>query len=60
MTDRKDRIKHIFQFMEYEELSEKRLDLIISFEKQYKNQSSLSEKQYDILEDIFKQAAGKV
>ena len=59
MVDKKDRIEHIFQFMEYEELSEKQLNLIISFEKQYKDRSNLSEKQYDILEDIFAQAAGK-
>lgn len=55
-----DRIEHIFQFMEYDELSEKQLDLVESFESQFEKYGSLSDRQYEILEDIFDQAAGRV
>lgn len=54
-----DRIKHIFQFMEYDYLTEPQHDLIISFEIQFKARNSLSDRQVEILEDIFKQAAEK-
>jgi hypothetical protein len=54
-----ERIKHIFKYMEYGALSEAQENLIISFEKQFEERGSLSERQYEILEDIFKQAAEK-
>lgn len=59
VKDKDERIKHIFQFMEYGELSEKQLDLVISFEDYWKKRDFLTESQYEILEDIFKQAAEK-
>ena len=57
MVDAEERIEHIFKYMEWDNLSEAQLDLIISFEKQFKENGSLSEKQIDILEDIFSKAA---
>ena len=52
-----DRIKHIFQFMEWDQLTDAQHDLVISFEDQYKLRGDLSDKQLDILEDIFRRAA---
>lgn len=49
----KDRIEHIFKFMAYDNLSDAQHDLIISFEEQFKRRGSLSERQVEILEDIF-------
>jgi hypothetical protein len=54
---RLDRIDHIFKFFEYDVLTEAQLNLIISFEEQFKKRGDLSEDQYDILEDIFARAA---
>lgn len=52
-----DRIEHIFKFMEYDQLSEKQLDLVESFERQWNAYASLSQRQVEILEDIFQRAA---
>lgn len=57
MAIHEDRIKHIFQFMEYDCLSDAQHDLIISFESQFKRRGYLSDAQIEILEDIFKKAA---
>lgn len=55
-----DKIKMMFKLMEYDYLSEAQLNLIVSFEKQFKKCGRLSERQQEILSDIFEQAAGKV
>lgn len=52
----KDRIVHIFKFMAYDNLTDAQHDLIISFEKQFEHRGSLSERQVEILEDIFERA----
>lgn len=52
-----DRIDHIFQFMEWDELTDNQLDFVASLEMQWKNKHWLSEKQIEALESIFKQAA---
>ncbi len=55
-----DRIKSIFLLMEYDELTDAQHDLVISFEDQFNRRGSLSERQAEILEDIFEKAAGRV
>ena len=55
-----ERIEHIFKFMEYDYLTDAQMDLVVSFESQFENRGSLSDKQIEVLESIFKQAAGKV
>lgn len=55
-----ERIKHIFQFMEYDELTDAQHDLIISFEDQFKRKGRLTDRQAEILEDIFAKAAAKI
>lgn len=55
--EKKERIKHIFQFMEYDTLTEGQENLVISFESFFINNGFLTEKQLEILENIFKQAA---
>lgn len=55
----KEKIEMMFKLMEYEVLTEAQLNLIISFEGQFKRYGKLSEKQFEILEDIFKKAASK-
>ena len=54
---RMERIEHIFKYMEYDNLSDAQHDLIISFENQFQAKGHLSDKQYEILEDIFKRVA---
>lgn len=56
MSD-KERIEHIFKFMAYVNLTDAQHDLIESFEKQFNQRGSLSERQLEILEDIFERAA---
>lgn len=51
-----ERIKHIFKFMEYDNLTDAQHDLIISFEKYFERWGKLSEKQIEILEGIFEKA----
>ena len=51
------RIKHIFEFMNYDALSEAQEDYVISFEEQFIERGQLSERQMEILEDIFRRAA---
>jgi hypothetical protein len=53
----KERVEHIFKFMEYDILTDAQHDLIESFEKQFNQRGSLSDRQFEILEDIFKWAA---
>lgn len=56
----KDKIKMMFKLMEYDYLSEKQHELIISFEEQFNRKGYLTEPQFYILEDIFKKAAESV
>ena len=53
----KERIKHIFKFMEWDVLTDRQFELVESFEEQFNRSGSLSERQMEILEDIFKRAA---
>ncbi len=53
MPNTKERIEHIFQFMEYAVLTDAQHDLIISFEEQFQELGRLSDRQHEILEDIF-------
>jgi hypothetical protein len=53
-------IDMMFQMMEYDYLTDAQHDLIISFQEQYEKRGFLSDKQHEILEDIFNGAAGKV
>ena len=62
---KQERIEHIFRFMEWDELTDAQHDLVIKFEERYNNrrkyqgEAYLTEPEYDVLEDIFKQAAEK-
>ena len=56
----KDKIKMMFKLMEYDYISEKQHDLIVSFEEQFLRNKMLSEYQCEILEDIFNRAAESV
>ncbi len=56
----KDKTEMMFKLMEYDELSEAQEKLVISFEEQFNNRGHLTARQFEILEDIFNQAAGKV
>ena len=53
-------IKMMFKLMEYDYLTEPQENLIVSLEEQFNRNGYLSEKQQDILSDIFKRAAEKV
>ena len=53
-----DRIDHMFEFMEYDYITEDQRDYVISFEEQWKEGGSLSSKQVHVLESIFR--AGNV
>ena len=55
-----DKIEMMFKLMEYDYLTDKQHDLIESFEHQYKKRGFLSDRQFEILSDIFEAAAGKV
>ena len=52
-----DRIEHIFKFMEYDQLTDAQHSLVESFEEQFERRGSLSDRQVEILEDIFERAA---
>ena len=55
-----DKIEMMFRLMEFDELSEAQHNLVESFEEQFNNRGSLTARQFEILEDIFDQAAGEV
>jgi hypothetical protein len=59
MEGKPERIESIFNLMEYDNLTDAQHDLVISFETFYKNKGFLTERQMEILESIFKQAAEK-
>ncbi len=54
-----ERIKHIFRFMNFDGLMEAQENLVISFEEQFLNRGTLSDRQLEILEDIYRRAAEK-
>jgi len=54
--ERIERIDMMFKFMAYDALSDAQHDLIASFESQYEMRGSLSDRQFEILSDIFKKA----
>jgi NADH:ubiquinone oxidoreductase subunit E len=53
----RDRAEHIFKFMEYDQLTDSQHDLVLKFETQFESKGWLSDRQIEIMEDIFKQAA---
>ena len=55
-----DKVEMMFKLMEYDELTEKQHDLIISYEEQFQRRGSLSGLQFETLESIFNQAAERV
>ena len=55
-----DKTEMMFRLMEYDELSEAQHNLVESLEEQFNNRGHLTARQFEILEDIFDQAAGKV
>ena len=59
MADKAERIRMLFQLMEYDALSDAQHDLIVSFEDQFKRRGVLSDRQFEILWDIYQRAAEK-
>jgi hypothetical protein len=51
------RIKVLFQFMDYDYLTDAQHDLVLSFDEFYRQTGYLSERQIEILEDIYKKAS---
>lgn len=49
--------KILLKLMEWDKLTDRELDLISSFEKQFKFNSSLSDRQFEILNEIFDRAS---
>lgn len=54
-----ERLKHIFHFINFDGLTEAQENLVISFEEQFLDHDRLSDRQVEILESIYKQAATK-
>ena len=54
---RAERIEMMFRWMDYDYLSDKQHDFIISLEKYYNKHGFLTVAQADALESIFRQAA---
>ena len=59
MADKAERIRMLFQLMKYDALSDAQHDLIVSFEDQFKRRGVLSDRQFEILWDIYQRAAEK-
>jgi len=55
-----DKIQMMFNLMEYDYLTDAQHKLVVSFEEQFNSRGSLSEKQVEILQDIFDRASEKV
>lgn len=51
-----DRIAHILQFMEYDQLTDAQHSLVVSLEEQFERKGTLSDKQMELLESIFERA----
>lgn len=60
MTTQNDRIEHILQFMEYDILTDNEHDWVVKFEDKFTKYRKLSEREMEILENIFKNAAERV
>ena len=54
-----DKIEMMFQLMEYDYLTDEQHKLIVSFESQYNNRGLLSDRQFEILRDLFEKASSK-
>jgi hypothetical protein len=50
------RIEHIFKYLDYEKLTDGQERLVISFHDQYLAKGYLSQRQEEVLEDIFRRA----
>ena len=59
MTTQEERFEHIIQFLEYDQLSDNEHDWVVKFEESFNRKGYLSEREMEILEDIFKRAAEK-
>ena len=51
-----ENIKTLLKLMEWDRLTDRELDLIESFQKQFENASRLSDRQFEILNEIFDRA----
>lgn len=51
-----DRIAHIFEFMEWDNITNAQHDLLISFQEQFERRRDLSDRQVEVLESIFREA----
>ena len=49
------RIKHIFEWVDWDKFTDWENEFLISVEEQFKNKGYLSEKQVEVLERIYKQ-----
>jgi hypothetical protein len=58
-SKRADRIAHCFKYMEWEEVTDGQMTYLESFEKQFKRNGDLTDRQCEILESVFEQAAEK-
>lgn len=56
----KDKAEMMFKLMEYDELMPAQEDLIIKFEERFNRRGFLTGPEFDTLESIFEQAAGRV
>lgn len=56
MPQKNDRIKHLLKYIERDYCTDKQNELIDSFHEQFEKRVTLSDKQYEILEDINHQA----
>jgi hypothetical protein len=55
-----EKIQMCFDLMEYDELTDNELDWIVKLEERWLKWGNLSEKEQEILNDIFKRAAERV
>lgn len=53
----KDRAEMMFKLMEYDYITDAQHTMVASFEKQFEQRGDLSDRQFEILESIFNQAA---
>lgn len=56
---RRERIKSVFKLMEYDILTDKQLDLVVKYEDTFGRFGHLTDRQCEVLESIFKEAAEK-
>ena len=54
-----DRIAHIFKYLEYDNLTEWEDDFILSVSEQYEQKQSLTDRQIEVLESVFRKAADR-